>query len=474
MLTAPDSYAPVPDGVTVELKPKVRLMGVYSSIDHTSETQFNGWKSILDDTFEAFNKSPLAAELDLTLDQYVFFRKLVAMQTDHAMDQKKLVRLMKAWKALLNNRFLGARHLASLPIEELSRVFSEMKDKAISDLGGLDAWNALSEEQQEGEYEAMMRRLAESYGEIAHDLLSPEEKRDFDYFIWAGCTMHKGLNAVKGGAAAMERYWKDKGITGPKLLANKDNAATLEDASSDLAELSHAERRALEVSGSGGVKLTGLAGALFNHKDDKKGFHDSYKNFFLKELGCWKTFPDTSNTRYHSNCDGAAELFVNQETYLRFLEHSRDLKEKRNFNHMEKNVYEGLQDIPTLTELAVLALYAECVLYGYARQVRGPGTEQLNVLTLGPLHKDLLVHHDKLIDNPDLALATDADFRTASFDKLEWERPEVIASIHKRAPEFPHLRGQFITFLKNAKVTWVRFCEEFEEDGLIANSTPPS
>ena len=83
--------------------------------------------------------------------------------------------------------------------------------------------------------------------------------------------MHKELNAVKGGNTAMMAWWQDQdpSIPGPCLLANKDNAATLHDIllEDDLSSLNSAERRALDVSAAGAVKLASLAGALFNHKD---------------------------------------------------------------------------------------------------------------------------------------------------------------------------------------------------------------
>jgi len=39
--------------------------------------------------------------------------------------------------------------------------------------------------------------------------------------------MHKELNAVKGGNAAMTAWWKDNNIDGPIILMNRDNAAAV-------------------------------------------------------------------------------------------------------------------------------------------------------------------------------------------------------------------------------------------------------
>jgi hypothetical protein len=44
------------------------------------------------------------------------------------------------------------------------------------------------------------------------------------------------------------------------------------------------KNQALDVSGASGVKLTSLAGAIFNHKEDKKGQQDSLQTFMLTKL----------------------------------------------------------------------------------------------------------------------------------------------------------------------------------------------
>jgi hypothetical protein len=59
---------------------------------------------------------------------------------------------------------------------------------------------------------------------------------------------------------------------------------------------------------------------------------------------------------------------------------------------MELNVYNALQDPATLTELAILVLYAQSVTHPYMCSVRRQGMECTNILDLGPLHFDLKAH----------------------------------------------------------------------------------
>ena len=131
--------------------------------------------------------------------------------------------------------------------------------------------------------------------------------------------MHKELNAVKGGDVAMGLFWTAAGLVPPVKLMNKDNARAAASGSST------AKTNAESVSQGGGTKLTSLAGAIFNHKDEKKGQGDSFQIFFERMIRYMIRFPDTSNTRYQSHCQAASELLVHREFYIQFLEQVRIL-----------------------------------------------------------------------------------------------------------------------------------------------------
>lgn len=101
--------------------------------------------------------------------------------------------------------------------------------------------------------------------------------------------MHKEMNSVKGGNAAMAAWWEEAGLRGPMKLMNKANAAAAATGAGQ------ARDQAVDASQSGGVKLTSLAGAVFRHKDDKKGQQDTLRFFFEAMVGYMISFPDTSN-----------------------------------------------------------------------------------------------------------------------------------------------------------------------------------
>jgi hypothetical protein len=140
--------------------------------------------------------------------------------------------------------------------------------------------------------------------------------------------MHKELNSVKGGNVKMMAWWGENKIAGPVKLMNRDNAAAATAGGS-------AGMRATEVSQGGAVKLTSLAGSLFNHKDDKKGQHDTYQFYMEMMFGYIISFPDTSNTQYQTHCLTTMELIVKPEVYIQLLHLIKDKKDSHTLNNME-------------------------------------------------------------------------------------------------------------------------------------------
>lgn len=76
----------------------------------------------------------------------------------------------------------------------------------------------------------------------------------------------------------MDTYWDSADIR-PLKLMNRDNSAAAQE------PVTSAAKRAELVSEGGAIKLTSLAGAVFAHKDHKKGQQDTFRIFFERELG---------------------------------------------------------------------------------------------------------------------------------------------------------------------------------------------
>ncbi|KAJ7213389.1 hypothetical protein GGX14DRAFT_392897 [Mycena pura] len=209
--------------------------------------------------------------------------------------------------------------------------------------------------------------------------------------------------------------WGKLKVNGPKLLANKQNAATLcnvlDPAFSANTVLTEDELRTFEASDRGGAKSCALAGAIFNNKDDKKGQADKH-DFMTEKLGKpHPRFPDTSNIRFSSHGDAAAELITYIIEYLEMMDVIRWSKVNSSLTNIEKNLRDTLN--------------------------RGPGTEKINLLDLGPLHTS------------------------------PWRNPLAIEAVIKLIPSLSHLKAITMAFFRSSLTTWIRFSSEFAPGGLI-------
>jgi hypothetical protein len=452
------------------VKHRSRLVGVDSATDHSSQTQVEGWKHKLQEKLDIYSQSPLARRSQVTLKLADFFSRLQGMNGDHAKDQKKLASLLKEMKAYFMHQELGEERLLDMEISDINELLTRANNQKIAEAGGPEKWDALSKADQLEADATMMSAVVLKLGSEAYSHLPEDEKHKAEFFVWVGCAMHKDLNCVKAGNTEMMAWWDQNEISGPILLANKDNAAVL-DQVDDEDDYTATEQRAHDVSSGGGVKLASLAGMIFNNKNDKVGQQDTYQQFFLSRGLKKPKFPDTSNTRYQSHCAAAAELITNHKLYIEFMKWIKNSKDKPGFTNVEKNVYNGLQDVPTQTELAVLALYAQAISHPYMRHVRGPGTEQVNMLNLGPLHLKVQKHLESIIKNPHLLLSPCESYKHGAMDGKPWENPEVMDVIYALVTFLPYIQPVLVAFFKGALKAWKRFTAEFQEGGLIDCTT---
>ncbi|KIJ10714.1 hypothetical protein PAXINDRAFT_85617 [Paxillus involutus ATCC 200175] len=462
----PQSASPKDTGSHV-----MRLLSVDSPVDHKADTQLEELKGKVNSYTCLYNDSPLSQRAGTRLSSFGVTQKLMGINGDHSSDQLKFFAGAKEWKKDNTYLELGYNALKGPQSSKLVEAIVIAHNELLQEAGGPDAWNTLSLE-----IRSMRERTAqERFGEEAFNSLSEGEQRQWTLIVRAGCCMHKELNGVKGGCAEMAACWEKSGFEPPILLANKDNAATLKGISGtdNTDSLTAAELRAFEVSGRGGPKTTSTAGAIFNNKDDKKGLQDVHRQYFvaIKGPGVSTTFPDTSNIHYQSHCFAAEELITYLDNYIALLIQTRYKKEKRNFSHMEENLFNALNDPSTLTELAVLILYAAAVGRPYMLIVRGDGSGETNILDLGPFHHHVKNHTQKLVDSPDLLLAEDASPESATLDGKMWQNPHAITAVQKLAKEdkLPNLKNALVAFFRGSLQVWNRLTSEFASDSANAS-----
>ncbi|KAF8799066.1 hypothetical protein BYT27DRAFT_7264089 [Phlegmacium glaucopus] len=341
-------------------------------------------------------------------------------------------------------------------------------------VGSQRMWDALSDGAKAERQALMLEKTVAELGKEAFEKLSDEEKRLLCLFIWAGCGCHKDLNTVRGGYLAIMGWWKENGLEGPVLLANRDNNPVVQEqiAAIEQGDIpTSAQERAFNQSTHGAIKMAEIAGAIFNHKDDKKGHHDIFCYWWWEHVGTPFTFPDTSNNHFQSYCDAAGALILYSQQFIDFLHNLRINKTNSQLNHMEQNLMNALQCDSTKTELAVLAIYAEAISYPYMKAICTSHDTDQNMLDLGPLHHHVYEHMQKIISNPDILLGNDVSCSSATLDGEEWQNPAVVKKIHELSPTLPHLRDLLLVFFKGAAETWEHFTSEFAPGGLIDEAT---
>ncbi|KAL5520172.1 hypothetical protein ACEPAG_9385 [Sanghuangporus baumii] len=460
----------------------VRFIKLERAVNHRAETQKNKTIACLHEAVDLFNRSPLASTDNLPgrpFNEQAIAMKFVGTHGDHAEDQKAKHRLLGEWKHELTMRGLGAHYLCSRSEEEREMLIASARASHISQTGGFEAWEKLSDEDRIQKDAEIFDKLCESLSNEAYEQLSEVERRRLDLWVWVGCAMHKDLNAVKGGDSAMRAKWKEiKDSPGPVLLVNKDNDAVLEAEDDDddgeyedledsathvlpsfeygeqsasnsnvLGKMgrnrysmkrgnkckeSAAQKRAHDVSKAGGKKLMDLMGDMLKNKNDKKGHQHTFRDYAIFLLGFIINFPDTSNTHYSSYLEAAAETITHLDFYINYMHYIRDSKEK----------------------------------------LHGHGLENTNALDLGPLHEKVRTHVKKLIEEPHIILSPSADPKQATLNGYDsWKNEEAVKVVHRMAPELPHLETLFKVFLSGALETWERFSGEFRADGTIAALT---
>ena len=262
--------------------------------------------------------------------------------------------------------------LLSMPLVESVAIIREENDQKFAAAGGIDVWNSLPEDAKDEINAAVYKKACICLGVAEFEKLTLQEKQDVELFIWAGCCMHKDLNCVKGGDKVMQGMWTKEKKTPPILLANKDNTAVLASQTESSAS-THAELQAEEVSKCGGSHATTLGGMICRNKDKKKGQQDTYDYYMQYHVGYRVPYPDVSNTRYGSHGEAAETIIAYCQHFINFMAFVRNAKDKPGETNIEKNFANALKDMPTVTELCVLALYNVNVSRPFIREYHGFG-----------------------------------------------------------------------------------------------------
>ncbi|EJD48116.1 hypothetical protein AURDEDRAFT_61207, partial [Auricularia subglabra TFB-10046 SS5] len=440
-------------------------LGLTRPVDHTSDTQFREWlDSIL--CLAGIYDATRLSETEVFC-HYTFWRLFKGTNSDHAADQAATTRKLYQTKLEKDLEERGFQAVRAMPPVEVQALMCQEKSRMVERCGGVLAWLQMPAVERERHEAEMHAALILRMGQQAYDALSPAQKASVKFFVRGGCCMHKELNCVLAGVKAMMASWAKAGVTGPRKLYNRDNVVSATSSSPE------ARARADEVTQAGGVKAAQLFAGLFICKDDKRGYGDLFVAYIEKELKRSVSIPDLKTCRFQSNYETARFLLHHRSHILNFMELVKSNKVKPGFNNMEQNVYDALHDGPTLSELAALARYGTAVGRPYMRKVRADGT--VNLMTLGPLHEQVIRQCNKLADNPELlSPCPEAESQLpATLDGAPFDDPALFAVLRELDAQglLPHVDMATSAFFQGAGDSWKHFTPEFAENGTISSAS---
>ena len=445
-------------------------MGIHPELNHTTATQAEGWKDTVHDFCAVFNGHPDSKQ---KADPEKVWQLVCGYLGDHASDQKKLSASLEAYRQECDRVVRGeAILLSDDPHDkvEQSRLVDAKSGEMVKEVGGKECWELLPATERLKREKEMIREVKIELGERAYQQMPPEVQADIDFWVYTGCTMHKDLNAAKGGAERMARSWEEEKRTPPIKLLSK---AQVTAAGSDGSPLAPKKGKGGRQPESGGVKLAGLLGALVKNRNPKKGHQARFRVYCRKVLGFEILFPDTSNNRYQSHGYAATEIVHRRQFYINFLLKVQDQRATSGgLNHMEENILSGLKDNATFTELQVLSLYSQAISLPISLLVRAPYHQSKNGLDLGPDFDRLLKHLKTIIKNPDILIGQNVSYTAATFDGKPWHNPDAIANILRDRNQYPHLRSALVAFFKGAFEVWEAFTRDVLANPKLAAATP--
>lgn len=441
------------------------FLGVRPTESHASEIQF----SSLDAYFERivalyndiFKKSAITDDI---------YRKLTGTMGDHAHDVSKTSRLWRERKASAVARKLASDRLASFTSEGRATIKASELEDAILQGGGKDQWAVLPVDRRASLLASAEERMSSTLADEQRLTLSQEERRRLQLFIHSGCGSHKLSNLFKHGTVTMHNAWPEG--EGPALLFNKDNQAIMDDAGDgeDDPGYGDSQRRAVSMAQGGGVKLTALAGAVFNNSDTKKGQHEVHRTFIKTRTGSSSPF-QTQTSRFCSHGKGASELVTRKAVYIEFLEIIKDAKDSMSWTNIEKNVYKGLHDPATVTELCAMSIFMESFYHPAFRTLRGREAGlRGNALEQGPFYDRITEFLGTVAQQPELIL-NDTTYQIATFDGEDWNRKEAVDAVRSAAPDLPQLRHCVVKMFEGARDACASFMSEFVEGGANYTAT---
>ena len=146
-------------------RPKDSFIGVHLELNHTTATQFEGWKEIIDNLCAAYNCHP---EAKCIVDSASVWQQACGYLGNHAADQKKLSGKLEAYRQECDCEVRGeAIFLSDNPKDEAKRnqLLDEKLKERIEKAGGKECWVSLPPEEHFRQKKEVIQEVQIELGE---------------------------------------------------------------------------------------------------------------------------------------------------------------------------------------------------------------------------------------------------------------------------------------------------------------------
>ncbi|KAJ7660878.1 hypothetical protein DFH06DRAFT_1326132 [Mycena polygramma] len=141
---------------------KTFFLGIGMAINHTSETQLEGWEELIEAAYQIYRTSARCQTADDARD---FWLKVTGWHSDHAEDQKKLFRLVAAMKLCLERERRGERAIAQMVPAQWADLLFQVSQDAVTAAGGISAWEGLAEPERQARHDAAFTEFVRTVGQ---------------------------------------------------------------------------------------------------------------------------------------------------------------------------------------------------------------------------------------------------------------------------------------------------------------------
>ena len=452
--------------ITADAESQTLALGTSQLPDHTAATQLGEWKydfsryaQLYDTIFAGQQRRFNSGRLWENCQGYV---------SDHSADNVAVFNLFRQERDKQVHISLQDSAVEAISEGDLQQLVNSKICRLITNIGFV-AWVNLSEESRAVHEGAARAAVVQRLGQDRYDSLPAEQKTRLQRCIRTGCGSHKDQNAFLAFMKAIQaRYRANRLLQRPRTLPICTLAGVIAHAAQN------ADESIFDLATGSAEKLAKLVALYFKNPDDHQGEGDEFVLFMVAKYGTCPPIPNIQQSRFQSNYKMCEFIILFRQDLLDYLTLVGHTKTTHKLNNLELNIQAGLQDPPTLSEVAAAAYYGICI--GKPVMARLHSNCTNNALTLGPFYSTVVETCELLAAQPEQCPNTTLSTGITTVERRPHARPGQIQEFAtfsaqilqmKNSGMLPELEDVISCGFHGAADGWRHFTAEFQQGGSL-------